>query len=81
MVKYNRIEKEAILLVEDNRTLREVAKILNVSKSTVHKDLREKLPNINFELSKKAIEILKVHKQERHFRGGEATKKKYKNMR
>lgn len=81
MVKYNRIEKEAILLVEDNRTLREVAKILNVSKSTVHKDLREKLPNINFELSKKVIEILKVHKQERHFRGGEATKKKYKNMR
>lgn len=82
MDKYKkRIENEAILLVEKNKTIREIAKELNVSKSAVHKDLREKLPKVNLELSNKVNEILNIHKQERHLRGGESTKNKYKNTR
>lgn len=82
MDKYKkRIENEAILLVEKNKTIREIAKELNVSKSTVHKDLREKLPKVNLELSNKVNEILNIHMQERHLRGGESTKNKYKNTR
>lgn len=82
MDKYKkRIENEAILLVEKNKTIREIAKELNVSKSTVHNDLREKLPKVNLELSNKVNEILNIHKQERHLRGGESTKNKYKNTR
>ena len=47
------------------------------SKSTVHKDLTERLPEINAELAKQVKEILEYHKSVRHIRGGEATRRKY----
>jgi putative DeoR family transcriptional regulator (stage III sporulation protein D) len=65
-------------LVETRKTVRTIAKEFGVSKSTVHKDLTERLPDINPELANEVKEILEYHKSIRHIRGGEATKIKYK---
>lgn len=66
--------------VETRNTVRSIAKEFGVSKSTVHKDLTERLPEINPELASQVKEILEYHKSVRHLRGGEATKVKYKRM-
>lgn len=65
-------------IVETRNTVRTIAKKFGVSKSTVHKDLTERLPEINPELANQVKEILEYHKSIRHIRGGEATKIKYK---
>lgn len=65
-------------IVETRNTVRMIAKEFGVSKSTVHKDLTERLPEINPELANQVKEILEYHKAIRHLRGGEATKIKYK---
>lgn len=65
-------------LVETRNTVRAIAKEFGVSKSTVHKDLTERLPEINPELANQVKTILEYHKSIRHLRGGEATKIKYK---
>jgi putative DeoR family transcriptional regulator, stage III sporulation protein D len=65
-------------IVETRKTVRVIAKEFGVSKSTVHKDLTERLPEINPELANEVKEILDYHKSIRHLRGGEATKRKYK---
>ena len=65
-------------LVETRKTVRTIAKEFGVSKSTVHKDLTERLPDINSELASEVKDILEYHKSIRHIRGGEATKIKYK---
>ena len=65
-------------LVETRNTVRTIAKEFGVSKSTVHKDLTERLPEINPELASQVKSILEYHKSIRHLRGGEATKVKYK---
>ncbi|SEM79290.1 sporulation transcriptional regulator SpoIIID [Lihuaxuella thermophila] len=64
--------------VETQNTVRMIAKEFGVSKSTVHKDLTERLPEINPDLASQVKEILEYHKSIRHIRGGEATKIKYK---
>src|SRR5699024_9096980 len=64
-------------VVETKKTVRMIAKEFGVSKSTVHKDLTERLPEINGELAKQVKEILEYHKSVRHLRGGEATRRKY----
>lgn len=64
-------------VVETRKTVRMIAKEFGVSKSTVHKDLTERLPEINAELAKQVKEILEYHKSVRHIRGGEATRRKY----
>ena len=68
-------------LVETRQTVRTIAKEFGVSKSTVHKDLTERLPEINPELANQVKMILEYHKSIRHLRGGEATKVKYKRSR
>ncbi|MEI7025693.1 sporulation transcriptional regulator SpoIIID [Paenibacillus sp. y28] len=68
-------------LVETKQTVRTIAKEFGVSKSTVHKDLTERLPEINPELAGQVKTILEYHKSIRHLRGGEATKIKYKRTR
>lgn len=68
-------------VVETRKTVRMIAKEFGVSKSTVHKDLTERLPEINARLAKEAKEILQYHKSVRHIRGGEATRRKYKRKR
>ena len=72
-----RVLEEAEYIVKTNQTIRETAKIFNVSKSTVHKDLKERLKKINKELETKVNKILKYHIDIRHIRGGESTRKKY----
>jgi len=64
-------------VVETRKTVRMIAKEFGVSKSTVHKDLTERLPKINPDLAAKVKEILEYHKSIRHLRGGEATRRKY----
>lgn len=64
-------------VLESKGTVRQTARIFGVSKSTVHKDLTERLPRINDAMFQKVREILEVNKAERHIRGGEATRKKY----
>lgn len=65
-------------IVETRHTVRTIAKEFGVSKSTVHKDLTERLPEINPDLADQVKHILEYHKSIRHLRGGEATKIKYK---
>jgi putative DeoR family transcriptional regulator (stage III sporulation protein D) len=65
-------------IVETKKTVRTIAKEFGVSKSTVHKDLTERLPEINPDLATQVKTILDYHKSIRHLRGGEATKVKYK---
>ena len=64
-------------IVENNATVRETAKYFSVSKSTVHKDVTEKLFYENPQLHKLVKKVLSKNKSERHLRGGEATKQKY----
>ncbi|WP_163539666.1 sporulation transcriptional regulator SpoIIID [Gracilibacillus sp. YIM 98692] len=66
-------------LVETKKTVRLIAKEFGVSKSTVHKDLTERLPELHPELANEVKEILTHHKAIRHLRGGEATKMKYQS--
>lgn len=70
--------KIALHIVETKNTVRTIAKEFGVSKSTVHKDLTERLPEINPDLANQVKDILDYHKSIRHIRGGEATKIKYK---
>lgn len=73
----NRVLEEANYILKTNKTIREIAKIFKVSKSTVHKDLHERLKNINEIIHLDVAKILKYHIDIRHIRGGESTKRKY----
>lgn len=64
-------------ILETEATVRQTAANFGVSKSTVHKDMTERLPIINKELASQIKGILEKNKAERHLRGGEATKRKY----
>ena len=64
-------------IIECNATVRQAAKTFGVSKSTVHKDVTEKLMKENRLLYEEVKSILDKNKSERHLRGGEATKQKY----
>lgn len=75
----NRVIKEADYIIETNNTIRELASIFNVSKSTVHKDLQERLLDIDLNRYKKVKKILNYHTKIRHLRGGESTRQKYLN--
>lgn len=63
-------------IIEHKATVRSAAKVFGVSKSTVHKDVTERLSKINPALAKEVNKVLTVNKQERHIRGGMATKRK-----
>ena len=68
----------ALYLIENRTTVRAAAKKFGVSKSTVHKDLSERLPLYNRTLYLQVKEILEENKAQRHMRGGMATRRKYK---
>ena len=68
----------AVYMIETGATVRAAANHFHISKSTVHKDLSQRLPKYNLVLYTKVRQILDRNKQERHIRGGMATKKKYK---
>lgn len=67
-------------IIANNATVRQAAKQFGVSKSTVHKDVTERLEHINAALAKETRKILNVNKAERHIRGGMATKEKYQHQ-
>ncbi len=75
------IEERAIdianYIIENNATVRQTAKQFGISKSTVHKDVTDRLMQINPALAKEARKVLDVNKSERHIRGGLATREKY----
>lgn len=73
-----RVLEVAKYIIDSKATIRKTAKLFGVSKSTVHKDITERLPKINPAVAKEAREILELNKAERHIRGGRATKLKYK---
>lgn len=72
-----RVERAAEIILETGATVRACAGRLGVSKTTVHKDVRKRLPLLNMELSAQVDAVLKRNFQERHLRGGEATRRKY----
>ena len=76
------VEDRAVILgcyiAENNATVRAAAKKFGISKSTVHKDLSERLPLYNRTLYLQVKEILEENKAQRHIRGGMATRRKYK---
>jgi len=83
ILNYDRRERCEILakfLIENKATVRDTAHKYGISKSTVHKDITEKLKTINKSLYEDAQKVLNVNKSERHIRGGEATKLKYMNQ-
>ncbi len=75
------IEERAIeianYMIEHNATVRQAAKNFGISKSTVHKDVTERLVQVNPTLAAQARKVIDVNKSERHIRGGLATKEKY----
>ena len=75
------IEKRAIDIAhhidEHNTTVRQIAKLFGISKSTLHKDVAERLVLINPTLAAEARKVLDMNKSERHIRGGLATREKY----
>lgn len=72
-----RVLLEAKMFLEKKTTVRGVAKILGISKSTIHKDFIERLEKIDFKLYGDVMKLLQYNKEVRHIRGGQATKKLY----
>ncbi len=67
-------------IIESKSTVRQTAGVFGVSKSTVHKDVTERLPLLNEVIAGQVREILAANKAERHLRGGMATKRKYEHL-
>ena len=78
------IEERAVeianYIIETNATVRQTAKKFGISKSTVHKDVTDRLVRINPALAGQARLVLDINKSERHIRGGMATKEKYLHL-
>ncbi len=74
----DRVLEVARYIIDSKATIRRTAKVFGVSKSTIHKDMTERLPIINPQIANEAKTILDLNKSERHIRGGRATRMKYK---
>ena len=73
-----RAERLALYIIENRTTVRAAAQKFGISKSTVHKDISERLPQFNRALYAQVKEVLDINKAQRHIRGGMATRKKFK---
>lgn len=74
---YDRVIDESKYIISTNSTIRETADLFGVSKSTVHKDVRERLYEVDKILYEKVSSILEYHIDIKHIRGGESTKRKF----
>ena len=74
-----RVKCIANYVVEYSATVRQAAKAFGTSKSTVHKDMTERLRMISPSMARQVAAVLKKNKAERHIRGGNATRRKYQN--
>lgn len=72
-----RVKEEAEYLIKTKQTIREIANLFSVSKSTLHKDMQERLPLISSDLYNQVRIVLEEHLKIRHIKGGNATKQKY----
>ena len=70
----------AVYIIENSATVRAAAKHFGISKSTVHKDLQQRLSRCNSALYAQVRQVLELNKQERHIRGGLATRQKYRQQ-
>ncbi len=77
----DRIKSEASYIIEHHATVRDTAEALHIGKSTVHKDVTERLRQIHPAMYRQVRAILNVNKAERHIRGGKATHDKYAALR
>ena len=73
-----RAQKLAVYMIETGGTVRSAARQFGISKSTVHKDLQQRLPKCDPVLYRKVRAVLDVNKAQRHLRGGAATREKYR---
>lgn len=78
LVNKKQVLEEANYFIKEEITLRELSKIFHRSKSAIHKDFTSTLSKINPEIQNQVKKKLENHKNTRHFKGGEATKRKYK---
>ena len=76
----NRVIYQAKVMLEEQLTVRDVAKKIGLSKSTIHKDLTEKLKVIDGDLFGEVSKLLEYNKNVRHIRGGQKTKEKYETL-
>ena len=80
----NKIKDRVILIanyiIKTKSTIRNTAKEFNISKSTVHKDIKEKLIKIDYNKYLEVVDIFKNHIETRHILGGESTKRKYEHL-
>ena len=76
----DRVIRIADFVLEENATVRQAAKAFSTSKSTVHKDLTERLSEVSPATAKMVARVLQKNKDERHIRGGNATRMKYKSQ-
>lgn len=74
---YDRVIEESKYIINTNKTIREVAEVFGVSKSTVHNDVRKRLFEIDMEMYRKVSSVLEYHIDIKHIRGGESTKRKF----
>ena len=78
------IEERAVevanYIIKSNATVRQTAKQFGISKSTVHKDITDRVEHINPQLARRVRSVLEINKAQRHIRGGMATKNKYLNL-
>lgn len=74
----DRAQKLAVYMIETGGTVRSAARQFGISKSTVHKDLQQRLPKCDLVLYRKVRAVLDVNKAQRHLRGGAATREKYR---
>ncbi len=73
----SRVVEEGEYIVKTGKTVREIADVFGLSKSTIHKDLRERLLEVDVNLYHKVSSILQYHTDVRHIRGGESTRRKF----
>ena len=76
-----RVFMAAEYIASTGATVRAAAKVLGVSKSTVHKDMEVRLPQLSKALAKEVAAVFALNKAQRHLRGGEATKRRYERLR
>lgn len=75
-----RVLYQAQIMLDESLTVRQVAKLIGLSKSTIHKDLTEKLKLIDLDLYSEVAKLLEYNKNVRHIRGGQKTKERYEQL-
>lgn len=73
----SRVIEEGKYMIETGKTVREMAGVFGISKSTIHKDLRDRLLEVDVDLYNRVSSVLQYHTDIRHIRGGESTRQKF----